>query len=116
MAVQHDSIFWNFNKSTNSRLQEQKSKVRTMVETYEERMALKKDAEFVRKVIMSCDRYDQVEACNNMLKNLIRQYKGKVPVTTLEDIQIGLSTAIHVVANQVPAPDPGRYFGAQYGS
>lgn len=116
MAVQHDSIFWNFNKSTNSRLQEQKSKVRTMVETYEERMSLKKDAEFVRKVIMSCDNYLQIEACSNMIKNLTKQYKGKVPATTLEDIEIGLNTAILVLRNQLPQPDPGRYFGAQYGS
>lgn len=116
MAVYRDHILHNSNKRNRPGISKQKSKVRIMVETYEERMSLKKDAEYVRKVIMSCDNYLQMEACSNMLKNLIKQYKGKVPATTLEDIEIGLNTAILVLRNQLPQPDPGKYFGAQYGS
>lgn len=71
-----------------------------MVESYEARMKLKEEAEFVRKVIMSCESLLQIESCNNMLKNLIKQYRGKVPLTTLEDVSIGLSTAIRVVQDQ----------------
>jgi len=71
-----------------------------MVESYEARMKLKEEAEFVRKVIMSCESPLHVESCNNMLKNLINQYRGKVPLTTLEDVSIGLNTAIRVVQDQ----------------
>jgi hypothetical protein len=116
MALQHDHILRNAHRSHVKRISEQKSKVKEMVETYEERMNLKKDAEFVRKVIMSCHNYLQIEACSNMVKNLNKQYKGKVPATALEDIEIGLNTAIRVLRNQLPQPDPGRYFGVQYGS
>lgn len=71
-----------------------------MVESYEARMKLKEEAEFVRKVIMSCESPLHVESCNKLLSNLLDQYSGKVPLTTLEDVSIGLNTAIRVVQDQ----------------
>lgn len=47
-----------------------------MVESYEARMKLKEEAEFVRKVIMSCESLLQIESCNNMLKNLIKHNRN----------------------------------------
>jgi len=115
MASQRDHILRNAHKSHVKRISEQKSKVKEMVETYEERMNLKKDAEYVRRVIMSCDNHAQLQACSNMIKNLTKQYKGKVPSITLEDVEFGLNTAVLVLRRELPKPDPGRFFGAQYG-
>ena len=99
MALSNNSVSRNTNDKSTKSLS--KSKVKAMVESYEARMQLREEAKYVRKVIMSCESLAQIESCNTLLTNLLRQYNGKVPLSTLEDVSIGLSTAIRVVREQL---------------